>query len=64
MTGQVREGTEVIHQQSNAINREMKSLQSISQEVNEKVSEMRIASGSITSFLENARELATNELRN
>jgi methyl-accepting chemotaxis protein len=62
MTGQVRDGAEVIHQKSNSIHQEMEKLQQISQTVNEKVYEMRLASGSISSFLENAKELILSNI--
>jgi methyl-accepting chemotaxis protein len=61
MTEQVETGTEVIFQQSNSIQRELQKLSSISQEVTESVNEVRTASESITSFLENAKEIAVAE---
>ena len=57
-TGQVEEGAGLIHQQSTSVHREMEKLEQISQEVTDIVHKMRIASGSIGSFLENAKALA------
>jgi len=56
-TGQVREGAAMIHRQSNSINQEMGKLKFISDEVNDKVEEIRSASESISQFLENAKDL-------
>ncbi|MDR2536056.1 MAG: methyl-accepting chemotaxis protein [Treponema sp.] len=58
MTGQVQEGAEIIHRRTSSIHQEMTKLNQISQEVTSSVYTMRIASESITSFLENAKELA------
>ncbi|MDR2518992.1 MAG: methyl-accepting chemotaxis protein, partial [Spirochaetaceae bacterium] len=57
MTGNVQEGAGFINRQSGAIQKEMEKLQAISKEVIAIVYEMRGASTSITSFLENAKEL-------
>ncbi|MDR2535996.1 MAG: methyl-accepting chemotaxis protein [Treponema sp.] len=58
MTGQVQNGTEIIHQRSVSIHQEMEQLQQISKEVMEKVQEMRTISESVSLFLTNAKELA------
>ncbi|MDR0569530.1 MAG: methyl-accepting chemotaxis protein [Spirochaetaceae bacterium] len=58
MTEQVQEGTGIIFRQSSSIQRELQKLSSISREVTENVNEVRIASESIKSFLENAKEIA------
>ncbi|MDR2536054.1 MAG: methyl-accepting chemotaxis protein [Treponema sp.] len=58
MTLQVQEGTGVISRQSNSIQQELQKLAAISQEVTESVQEARAASENITSFLDNAKELA------
>ena len=58
MTEQVQEGAGFIHAQSGTIQEEMEKLQRISQEVTAIVCEMRLAGGSISSFLENAKKLA------
>ncbi|MDR2535999.1 MAG: hypothetical protein LBD29_08225 [Treponema sp.] len=62
MTGQVQNGAGIIHQQSGSIFQEMEKLQQISQEVTQSVNAMRTASGSIASFLESAKELASTEM--
>jgi methyl-accepting chemotaxis protein len=62
MTGQVRDGAGLIHNRSISIQDEMEKLQQISHEVSQSVHTMRIASGSIASFLENAKELARTEM--
>jgi methyl-accepting chemotaxis protein len=62
MTGQVQDGTGFIHQRSSNIYQEMEKLQNVSQKVSQKMYEMRLASGSIASFLENAKELVRSEL--
>jgi methyl-accepting chemotaxis protein len=59
MTGQVREGAQLIHKRSGAINKEMEKLKSISREVTEKVQQMRTATESISQFLGNARKLTS-----
>ena len=58
LTGQVHSEAEVIHGQNNAINQEMEKLKVISQDVTDKVQEMRSASNSIAAFLDNAKKLA------
>ncbi|MHC6203020.1 methyl-accepting chemotaxis protein [Breznakiellaceae bacterium SP9] len=58
MTGQVREGTGFIHQRSDTIHKEMEKLEQLSEEVRKIMYEMQIASGSVASFLQNAKELA------
>ncbi|MCL1837098.1 MAG: methyl-accepting chemotaxis protein [Treponema sp.] len=57
MTGQVREGAQLIHKRSGAINKEMEKLKSISREVTDKVQQMRTATESISQFLGNAKKL-------
>jgi methyl-accepting chemotaxis protein len=57
-TGEVRNGAVFIHERSNLIYQEMEKLQKISKEVAEEMREMRLASGAISSFLKNAKELA------
>ncbi|MDR2534892.1 MAG: methyl-accepting chemotaxis protein [Treponema sp.] len=61
MTGQVRDGAEVIHTRTSSIHQEMSNLRQISQEVTESVDAMRIASKSLTLFLEKAKELANEQ---
>ncbi|MDR2485441.1 MAG: methyl-accepting chemotaxis protein [Treponema sp.] len=58
MTEQVQDGAGFIHEQSGTIQGEMEKLQRISQEVTAIVYEMRLAGGSISSFLDEAKELA------
>ncbi|MHC6203105.1 methyl-accepting chemotaxis protein [Breznakiellaceae bacterium SP9] len=58
MTGQVRDGAEMIHRQSGSIHEEMAKLQRISENVTKQVQEVRLASGNIASFLENAKKIA------
>ncbi|MDR2535297.1 MAG: methyl-accepting chemotaxis protein [Treponema sp.] len=60
MTEQVQDGTGVIFQRSREIQRELQRLSAISQEVTASVEEVRIASGNITSFLENAKAIAVS----
>jgi methyl-accepting chemotaxis protein len=57
MTGHVQNESSIIYEQSDSINQEMAKLQTISQEVAESVHEVRLASRSIVSFLESAKEL-------
>jgi methyl-accepting chemotaxis protein len=57
MTSQVQDGAGFINRQSSTIQKEMEKLQLISKEVIAIVYEMRSASSSITSFLDNAKEL-------
>jgi methyl-accepting chemotaxis protein len=57
-TGQVENGAELIHKEGMSIHQEMEKLEHISQEVTEMVYDMRLAGGSIASFLENAKALA------
>ena len=57
-TKQVESGAGLIHQKSASVHREMEKLEHISQEVTDIVHDMRLASGSIASFLENAKALA------
>ncbi|GHU31621.1 methyl-accepting chemotaxis protein [Spirochaetia bacterium] len=61
MTGQVQEGTGLIHKRSDNIYKEMERLEQISEQVRKIVYEMRVASRSIASFLQNAKELAHSE---
>ncbi|MDR2485172.1 MAG: methyl-accepting chemotaxis protein, partial [Treponema sp.] len=58
MTGQVQKESGIIHEQSGSIQEEIEKLRRISQEITNIVYEMRLAGGSITVFLENAKELA------
>jgi methyl-accepting chemotaxis protein len=58
MTEKVGEGTGLMHERSDSIHTEMINLKQLSEEVTRIVQEMRIASGSIASFLENAKELS------
>jgi methyl-accepting chemotaxis protein len=62
MTEKVGEGTGLMHERSDTIHKEMGNLKELSEEVMQIVQEMRIASGSIASFLENAKQLANQEL--
>jgi methyl-accepting chemotaxis protein len=57
MTGQVREGAKTIQQQSGSIHEEMGKLERISQNVTKRVYEVKLASGSIASLLENTKDL-------
>ena len=57
MTVQVQDGTGAIHQKSGDIQREMSNLQKIAQDFTGSVHEVRIAGGSIASFLENAKKI-------
>ncbi|MDR0569265.1 MAG: methyl-accepting chemotaxis protein [Spirochaetaceae bacterium] len=61
VTAQVRDGSGAIHLRSKTIRQEMDTLQSLSHGVTESIREIGTASGSITSFLENAREIASEE---
>ena len=58
MTGQVREGTETIRRQSGSIHAEMEKLRRTSEEVTGRAHEVRIAGGSIASFLEKAKTIS------
>jgi methyl-accepting chemotaxis protein len=58
MTGQVRDGAKTIRSQSGSIHEEMATLQRISQNVVSRAHEVKLASGSIASFLENTKALA------
>jgi methyl-accepting chemotaxis protein len=62
MTGQVQEGAGIIHKHTFSIHQDMKKLQQISQEVTNSVSNMRITSRSVASFLSNAKALAYEEM--
>jgi methyl-accepting chemotaxis protein len=57
MTVQVRDGSGIIHRQSGSIHEEMTILQRISQNVVTRAYEVKTASGSIASFLENTKAL-------
>jgi methyl-accepting chemotaxis protein len=57
MTVQVQDGAGAIHQKSGDIQREMGNLQKISHDFTGSVHEVRIASGSIADFLENAKNI-------
>jgi hypothetical protein len=61
MTGQVREGAGIINRRSGSIHEEMEKLQKISHEVTESTRNVRLASKSIASFLENAKKLTITE---
>jgi methyl-accepting chemotaxis protein len=61
VTAQVRDGSGAIHQRSKTIRQDMEKLRELSLGVTESIREMGTASGSITSFLENAREIADTE---
>jgi methyl-accepting chemotaxis protein len=58
ITGKVKEGTDNIHHQSGAIQKAATTLESISKKVASQAIEVNIASGRITSHLENAKELS------
>jgi methyl-accepting chemotaxis protein len=58
MTVQVRDGAGAIHRQSGSIHEEMSTLQRISQNGAARAHEVKTASGSIASFLENTKALA------
>ncbi|MDR0561333.1 MAG: methyl-accepting chemotaxis protein [Spirochaetaceae bacterium] len=58
MTIQVRDGAGAIHQQSGSIHGEMTTLRRISQDVATRAYEVKTASGSIASFLEDTKYLA------
>jgi methyl-accepting chemotaxis protein len=60
-TGQVQSGADLIHQEGTSVHQEMEKLEHISQEVMDMVHEMRLASRSIASFLENAKRLANTD---
>jgi methyl-accepting chemotaxis protein len=60
MIDQVGDGTKVIIQRSDVMSKDLEKLQHISQEVTLSVHEVGLASGSISSFLENAKELAVS----
>jgi hypothetical protein len=60
MIYQVQDGTKVIIQRSDVMSKDLEKLQHISQEVTLSVHEVGLASGSISSFLENAKELAVS----
>ena len=57
MTGQVREGARVIHQQSGSIHGEMEKLRRTSEEVTGRAREVRLAGGTIATFLEQAKTI-------
>jgi methyl-accepting chemotaxis protein len=61
---QVQDGSGAIHQKSRIISQEMEKLQHLSLGVTESIHEMGNASGSITTFLENAKEIAALEMEN
>ncbi|MHC6202319.1 methyl-accepting chemotaxis protein [Breznakiellaceae bacterium SP9] len=61
MTEQVRGGAGTIQRQSGSIRQEMAKLQQISQSVVKQVQEVRVASGNIASFLENAKKIAATD---
>ena len=58
MTGQVREGTRMIHRRSDSIHEEMEKLRHTSEEVTGHAHEVRLAGGSIASFLEQAKTIS------
>ena len=58
---QVREGSQLIHEQSTSIDKEMKSQESVSSELTQTVSEMRVSEKSVVQFLEKAREMVSQE---
>ena len=60
VTTQVQDRTGAIHQRSDLIHQEMQKLRRISQEVTGNFHEIRIASGSIASFLDNAKEIVVS----
>ncbi|MHC6201661.1 methyl-accepting chemotaxis protein [Breznakiellaceae bacterium SP9] len=60
MTGQVRDGSKLIHKQSSSIHGEVEKLQHISQEVTNRVQEVQTASRHIASSLEKSKELIVN----
>jgi hypothetical protein len=53
----VRDGAGAIHRQSGSIHEEMVTLQRISQDVATRAHEVKTASGSIASFLENTKAM-------
>jgi len=57
MTGRVEDGTGVIRHQSGAIHNAAVTLETISQNVARQASEVKTASGKITTYLENAKEI-------
>ena len=57
MTGQVQDGTETIRRQSGSIHDEMEKLRHTSAEVTGRAQEVRLAGGSIASFLEQAKTI-------
>jgi len=59
--GKVKEGTDNIYQQSDAIQKAAITLESISQKVASQAIEVNAASGKITAHLENAKEIAYTE---
>jgi methyl-accepting chemotaxis protein len=61
MTHHVQDNTDSIKQRSGEIHKEMEKLHGISQEVADRVSEVRIASKSIAAFLENAKTIGGAE---
>jgi len=61
ITGKVKEGTDNIYQQSDAIQKAAITLESISQKVASQAIEVNAASGKITAHLENAKEIAYTE---
>ncbi|MDR2484088.1 MAG: methyl-accepting chemotaxis protein [Treponema sp.] len=60
VTAQVRDRAGTIHQRSDLIHQEMQKLCRISQEVTGNFHEIRIAGGSIASFLDNAKEIVVS----
>jgi len=58
ITGRVKEGTDNIHRQSGAIQKEAVVLESISQKVAQQAIEVNTASGKITAHLESAKEIS------
>ena len=59
-TGQVRDDAGTIHRQSDSIHQEMKNLRHTSLEVMKHAHEVKLAGGSIASFLEQAKEITIN----
>ena len=58
MTGQVRDGTGAIHQQSDSIYQEIVKLQQTSEDVTKRAGEVKLASENIAAFLEKAKEIS------
>ena len=57
MTGQVQDGAETIRRQSGSIHEEMEKLRRTSEEVSKRAHEVKLAGGSIASFLEQAQTI-------